>query len=151
MTRLLDRTHNYLKSHIAVVAGVAVRCCCCCGLGTRTHTRNVPRTSGWRVYIPRRGTHHLAAQRAGLGIYRLTMTERRLRETQQATCYHSGDSPQHKQGVGPPSTASVVPSPGNAAGKPCSCCCGGQHVSHSSSNTGDTTLSGNTMIFLLSY
>ena len=32
-------------------AGVAVRCCCCCGLNTRTHTRTVPMTSGWRVYI----------------------------------------------------------------------------------------------------
>ena len=32
-------------------AGIAVQCCCCCGLGTRTHTRTVPLTSGWRVYI----------------------------------------------------------------------------------------------------
>ena len=30
---------------------------CCCGLGTRAHTRTVPLTSGWRVYISRRGTH----------------------------------------------------------------------------------------------
>ena len=37
-------------------AGVAVRSCCCCGLGTRTHTKTVPLTSGWRVYIPRRWT-----------------------------------------------------------------------------------------------
>ena len=43
------------------------------------------------------------------------------------------------------SFASVVPSPGTAAGKPCSCCCGGQDVSHSSSNTVDATLSGNIM------
>ena len=43
------------------------------------------------------------------------------------------------------SFASVVSSPGTAAGKPCSCCCGGQDVSHSSSITTvvDTTLSGN--------
>ena len=45
-------------------AGVSVRCCCCCGLGTRTHTRTVPLTSGWKVYIPRRGTHQQAAQEA---------------------------------------------------------------------------------------
>ena len=47
------------------------------------------------------------------------------------------------------SSASVVPSPGTAAGKPCSCCCGGQDVSHSSSNTVYATLSGNIMQFLL--
>ena len=46
------------------------------------------------------------------------------------------------------SFTSAVPSPGTAAGKPCSCCCGGQDVSHSSSNTVDTTLSGNIMQFL---
>ena len=46
------------------------------------------------------------------------------------------------------SLTSVVPSPGTEAGKPCSCCCGGQDVSHSSSNTVDTTLSGNIMQFL---
>ena len=40
------------RSYTAAAAGVAVRCCCCCcGLGTRTHTRTVPLTSGWRVYI----------------------------------------------------------------------------------------------------
>ena len=44
------------RSYTATAAGVAVRCCCCCSLGTRTHTRTVPLTSGWRVYIPRRGT-----------------------------------------------------------------------------------------------
>ena len=60
-------------------AGVAVRCCCCYGLGTPTHARTVPLTSWWTVYIPRRGTHHQqAAQQAGLGIYRLAVTERRL-------------------------------------------------------------------------
>ena len=32
-------------------AGVAIRCCCYCGLGTRTHTRTVLLTSGWRVFI----------------------------------------------------------------------------------------------------
>ena len=44
------------------------------------------------------------------------------------------------------SSASVVPSPGTAAGKPC-CSYGfsGQEVSHSSSNPVDTTLSGNVM------
>ena len=65
------------RSYTAAAAGggVAVRCCCCCGLGTRTHTRTVPLTSGWRVYIPRRGTH---AQQARRDIYRLTtVTERR--------------------------------------------------------------------------
>ena len=51
---------------------------CCCGLGTRAHTRTVPLTSGWRVYIPRRGTYQQAAQQAGPDIYRLTVTERRL-------------------------------------------------------------------------
>ena len=47
------------------------------------------------------------------------------------------------------SLTSVVPSPGTAAGKPCSCCCGGQDVSDRISNTVDTTLSGITMQFLL--
>ena len=46
------------------------------------------------------------------------------------------------------SFTSVVPSPGTAAGKPFSCCCGGQDVSHSSSNAVDTTLSGDKMQFL---
>ena len=70
-------TRSYTAA--AAAAGVAVRCCCCCGLGTRTHTRTAPLTSGWRVYIPRRGTHHQqAAQRAGPDIYRLAVTERRL-------------------------------------------------------------------------
>ena len=47
------------------------------------------------------------------------------------------------------SFASVVPSPGTAAGKPCSCCCGGQDVSHSSRNSVvDTTTSENVMPFL---
>ena len=41
----------------------------------------------------------------------------------------------------------VVPSPGTALGKPCSCC-GGQDVSHSSSNTVDIILSGDIMQFL---
>ena len=54
------------RSYTAAAGGVAVRCCCCCGLGTRTHTRTVPLTSGWRLYIPRRGTHQQAAQQAGL-------------------------------------------------------------------------------------
>ena len=51
-----------------------------------------------------------AAQQAGPDIYRLTVTERRLWETQLATYYYcnSGDSPRHQQGVGPPSVASVV-------------------------------------------
>ena len=66
------------RSYTAVAAGVPVRCCCCCGLGTPTHTRAVPLTSGWRVYIPRRGTHQQGAQQAGPDIYRLTVTERRL-------------------------------------------------------------------------
>ena len=66
------------RSYTAAAGGVAVRCCCCCGLGTRTHTRTVPLTSGWRVYIPRRGTHQQAAQQAGPDIYRLAVTERRL-------------------------------------------------------------------------
>ena len=45
------------RSYTAAAGGVAVRCCCCCGLGTCTHTRTVPPTSGWRVYKqPRRGT-----------------------------------------------------------------------------------------------
>ena len=39
------------RSYTAAAASAAVRCCCCCGLGTRTHTRTVPLTSGWRVYI----------------------------------------------------------------------------------------------------
>ena len=43
----------------------------------------------------------------------------------------------------------MVSSPVTAAGRPCSCCCGGQDVSHSSSNTVDTTLSGNVMQFML--
>ena len=96
------------RSYTAAAAGVAVRCCCCCGLGTRTHTRIVRLTSGWRVYKPRRGTHQQDAQQAGPGIYRLAVTKRRLLETQLATYYYSGDSPRHQQGVGPPSTASVV-------------------------------------------
>ena len=65
----------------AAAAGVAVRCCCCCGLGTRTHTRTVPLTSGWRVYIPRRGIHQQAAQQAGPDIYRLAVTAQTLRNT----------------------------------------------------------------------
>ena len=36
------------RSYTAAAAAVAVRCCCCCALGTRTHTRTVPLTSGWR-------------------------------------------------------------------------------------------------------
>ena len=48
------------QSYTAAGGGVTVRCCCCCGLGTRTHTRTVPLTSGWRVYILRRGTHQAA-------------------------------------------------------------------------------------------
>ena len=66
------------RSYTAAAADVAVRCCCCCGLGTRTHTRTVPLTSGWRVYIPRIRTHQQAAQQAGPDIYRLAVTERRL-------------------------------------------------------------------------
>ena len=66
------------RSYTAAAACVAVRCCCCCGFGTRTHTRTVPLTSGWRVYIPRRGTHLQRAQQAGPDIYRLTVTNRRL-------------------------------------------------------------------------
>ena len=62
------------RSYTAAAAGVTVRCCCCCGLGTRTHTRTVPMTSGWRVYIPRRGTNQQGAQQAGPDIYRLTVT-----------------------------------------------------------------------------
>ena len=42
---------------VVFFAGVAVRCCCCCGLGTRTHTRAVPLTSGCRVYLQCRGRH----------------------------------------------------------------------------------------------
>ena len=49
------QTRSYTAA--AAAAGVAVQCCCRCGLGTRTHTKTVPLTSGWRVYIPRRGTH----------------------------------------------------------------------------------------------
>ena len=61
----------------AAAAAVAVRCCCCCGLGTHTHT--VPLTSGWRVYIPRPGTH---AQQTGPDIYRFTaVTAQTLRNT----------------------------------------------------------------------
>ena len=48
------QTRSYTAA--AAAAGVAVQCCCRCGLGTRTHTKTVPLTSGWRVYIPRRGT-----------------------------------------------------------------------------------------------
>ena len=69
------------RSYTAAAAAVAVRCCCCCGLGTRTHTRTVPLTSGWRVYIPRRGTHQQAAQQAGPDIYRLAVTAQTLRNT----------------------------------------------------------------------
>ena len=86
--------HRYIKSRVyplqcqdsrpptlsytaAAAAGVAVRCCCCCSLGTRTH-RTVPLTSGWRVYIPRRGTN---AQQAGPDIYSLTVTAQTLRNT----------------------------------------------------------------------
>ena len=51
------------------------------------------------------------------------------------------------------SFASVVPRSGTAAGKPCSCCCSGHDVSHSSSttvsNTVHITLSGKIMQFLL--
>ena len=46
------------------------------------------------------------------------------------------------------SFTSVVPSPGTAAGKPCSCCCCGQDVSHGSSNSQKIPLSGNIMQFL---
>ena len=42
---------------------------------------------------------------------------------------------------------SVFPSSGTAAVTPCSCCYGGQDFSHSSSNTVDTVLSGDTMYF----
>ena len=102
-------TRPSTRNYTAAAAGVAVRCCCCCGLGTRTHTRTVPLTSGWRVYIPRRGTHQQASQQAGPVIYRrLAVTERRLCETQLATHYYGRDSPRYQQGVGPPSTASVV-------------------------------------------
>ena len=66
------------RSYTAAAAGVAVRFCCCYGLGTHTHTRTVPLTSGWRVYRPRRWTHQQAAQQAGPDIYRLALTERRL-------------------------------------------------------------------------
>ena len=52
----------------------------------------------------------------------------------------TGLQPQQQQQC---SFASVFASPGTAAGKTCSCCWGGQDVSHSSSNTVDTTLSGN--------
>ena len=45
------------RSYTAAAADVFVRCCCCCDVGARTHTRTVPLTSGWRVYIPRQGTH----------------------------------------------------------------------------------------------
>ena len=47
--------------------------------------------------------------------------------------------------------ASVIPSLGNAAGQPCSCCCGEQDVSHSSSNTVGATLSGNAMQFFFDH
>ena len=52
------------------------------------------------------------------------------------------------------SFASVAASPGTAAGKPCSCCCGGHDVSHtaccsSTVNTVDITLYGNLIQFLL--
>ena len=58
-TRCGARTRDHRREApllllLVFAAGVAVRCCCCCGLGTRTHTRTVPLTSGWRVYIPRR-------------------------------------------------------------------------------------------------
>ena len=69
------------RSYTAAAAGVAVRCCCCCGLGTRTHTRTVPLTSGWKVYKPRRGTHHHVAQQACPDIYRLAVTAQTLRNT----------------------------------------------------------------------
>ena len=69
------------RSYTAAAAGVAVRCCCCCGLGTRTHTRTVPLTSGWRVYIPRRGTHQQASQQAGPDIYRRLADSQTLRNT----------------------------------------------------------------------
>ena len=85
---------------------VMLHCCSCwcCSpvlllLWLRTHTRTVPLTSGWRVYIKRRGTH---AQQAGPHIYRPTVTERRRGKTQLATYYYSWGSPQHQQGVGPP-------------------------------------------------
>ena len=52
------------RSCNAAAAGVAVRCCCCCGVGTRTHTRTMPLTSGWRVYIPRRGTRQEGCKQA---------------------------------------------------------------------------------------
>ena len=47
------------RSYTDAAAGVEfeVRCCCCYVLGTRTHTRTMPLNSGWRGYIPRRGTH----------------------------------------------------------------------------------------------
>ena len=66
---------------------VAIRCCCCCGLGICTHTRASPVTSVWRLYILCRGTHQQASQQVGPDIYRLTVAERRLRETQLATPY----------------------------------------------------------------
>ena len=69
------------RSYTAAGTGVAVRCCCCCGLGTLMHTRDVHLTSGWRVYMPRRGTHQRGAQQAGPDIYRLTLTAQCLRNT----------------------------------------------------------------------
>ena len=61
-----------------------------------------------RGYIYHRVEGHTkqAAQQA-LTSTVLTATECTLWETQLAT-YYSGDSPRHQQGVGPPSTASVV-------------------------------------------
>ena len=85
--------------------------------------------STWYVYPPRRGQRHSSCVRV---CPNHSNSSTGLQHQQQQQC----------------SFTSVVPSPGTAGGKPCSCCCGGQDVSHNSSNTVDTTLSGNVMPFL---
>ena len=101
--------------------------------------------STWYVYPPPRGQRRSSCVRACA-----QTTAKHQHRTAIPMCpIHSNSSTglQHQQQQ-QCSFTSVVPSPGAAAGKPCSCCCGGQDVSHSSSNTVDTTLSGDKMQFL---
>ena len=84
----------------------------------------------------------LAAQPAGVSLDVVVCIPSTQRSEAQFLCAcvcpnHSNSSTglQHQQQQQQCSFASVVASPGTAAGKPCSCCCDGQDVSHSSSNS----------------
>ena len=88
------------------------------------------------VYPAPRGQRHSSCVRA-------------CAQTTATAAPYCNTTSQHQQRQQQRSFASVIPSLGTAAGKPCSCCCGGQDVSHSSCNTVDATLSGKIRHFLL--